>query len=213
MADETINREWIRRALEESGKTQIALAKAMGLNPSAVSRMLREDGGRRIYANEVDVIRRFFQEASEPEEPANGQRVIPGDALVGRRDLPIYASAEGGEGSIILDYEPVDHVKRPLPLESVRGGYGLIVTGESMIPACRPGDILLLNPHMPPRVEDIVVLFRLFRSDTLASVKEYRGATDKAWRVRRYHPKEEDFSLPREEWQQCHVSVGKYSRR
>jgi phage repressor protein C with HTH and peptisase S24 domain len=212
MASETINRDWVKRALETSGKTQSALAKALGVDPAAVSRMLRE-GGRRIQAEEIDVIKRFFREGNGDEEPADGHTIIPGESLVGRRDLPIYASAEGGEGSIILDYDPVDHVKRPLPLESVRGGYGLIVTGESMIPACRPGDILLLNPHMPPRVEDIVVLFRAFRSDTQATVKEYRGATDKIWRVRRYQPQEEDFTLPRDEWRQCHVSVGKYSRR
>ena len=37
-----------------------------------------------------------------------------------RADLPVYASAEGGGGAIIITSEPIDFVRRPEPLLSVR---------------------------------------------------------------------------------------------
>lgn len=145
----------------------------------------------------------------DPAFPETGA-ILPAAALVGSRDLPIYGSAEGGGGSMIVDYDPIDYVKRPAPLESVRGGYGILVTGESMEPVVYAGDILLINPHLPPRANKIAVFYRSYRGETLATVKTLVSWNDRVWKVRRYNPEKLDFTLDRAEWQHCHLRVGQY---
>lgn len=151
---------------------------------------------------------------SEIDEELQGKVAggpIPRADLVGETDLPVFASTEGGEGQIIVSTDVVDRVRRPSVLVHVREGYGVIVTGDSMIPAFRPGEIALVHPMLPPRLEDAVILYD--RDKERSSIKEYRGSTEKAWKLRRYQPKQEDFSLSRADWPTVHTVVGKYSRR
>jgi phage repressor protein C with HTH and peptisase S24 domain len=135
---------------------------------------------------------------------------IPGAQLVGEKDLPVFGTAQGGSGALIVTNEPVDWVVRPDPLLRVKDGYGMIITGDSMDPALKPGSIALINPHLPPRVGDFC-LFRNHAEDgtTHAVIKEYRGETDIAWRVRQYSPAK-DFMLKKSEWQVRHLVVGSY---
>lgn len=138
-------------------------------------------------------------------------RAIPRDELVGDRDLPVFASVEGGSGQIIVTTDVIDRVRRPEPLLHVPQGYGVLVTGESMIPRFRPGDIALVHPLLPPRVEDPVVLFTEGRDK--ATIKEYRGASEKVWKLLRYQPKQEEFTLPKKDWPAIETVVGTYYRR
>lgn len=145
---------------------------------------------------------------------ANASAIVPGAQLVGDRDLPVFGTAQGGSGALIVTNEPVDWVVRPAPLLRVRDGYGMIVTGDSMAPVHKEGSTALVNPHLPPRSGDTCV----FRShnDTLgevhAVIKELRRYTDDTWYVRQYNPPK-DFTLKRSEWQVCHVTVGSYFGR
>ncbi len=61
-----MNVEWIRDGLRNPKKTQSGLAKALGLAPPAVPRILR--GERHIKADEVAVIARYL----EVEPPQGG---------------------------------------------------------------------------------------------------------------------------------------------
>jgi len=86
----------------------------------------------------------------------------------------------------------------------------MIVTGDSMEPAFRPGSIALVNPHLPPGFGDFC-LFRSHADDGTAhaAIKEYRGETDVVWKVRQYNPPK-DFTLKKAEWQIRHRVVGTY---
>lgn len=146
---------------------------------------------------------------------ANGDttEVIPGSLLVGKPDLPVFGTAQGGSGALILSDQPVDWVVRPDPLLRVKDGYGMIVTGDSMAPVHKSGSTALVNPHLPPRAGDTCV-FRAHKDDgtVLAIIKELRRFTDDIWYVRQYDPRK-DFPLKRTEWQICHVTVGNYFGR
>jgi len=145
---------------------------------------------------------------AENQQPA--PEFIPGAQLVGDRDLPVFGTAQGGSGALIVTNEPVDWVVRPDPLLRVKDGYGMIITGDSMDPALKSGSIALINPHMPARVGDFC-LFRNHADDgtTHAVIKEYRGETDAVWKVRQYSPPK-DFTLKKSEWQIRHLVVGSY---
>lgn len=131
---------------------------------------------------------------------------------VERADLPVYASAEGGGGAIIITSEPIDYVRRPEPLLSVRDGYGCYVLGDSMSPAYEQGDLLLVHPGRPVRPGDDCVFVR-DQSDGAqhALVKRLLRITTEKWRVRQFNPAK-DFDLDRGQWQKVQLIVGKYSR-
>jgi phage repressor protein C with HTH and peptisase S24 domain len=141
--------------------------------------------------------------------------IIPGAHLVGNRDLPVFAASEGGKGAIILSSDPVDWVARPEPLARVKDGYGVIVVGESMFPALAPGDILLVNPHLPAKAGATCV-FQSEQPDgtILSCIKFLRRQTADAWHVTEWNSdgkmKHREFTLKKSEWRVCGVSVGKY---
>lgn len=127
-------------------------------------------------------------------------------------DLPVYASAEGGGGALVITNEPVDYVRRPEPLLSVRDSYGCYVIGESMSPAYEQGDLLLIHPNRPVRSGDDCVFVRDPGDGAQhALVKRLLRISPEKWRVRQFNPAK-DFDLDRGQWQRAQLIVGKYVR-
>lgn len=139
--------------------------------------------------------------------------VIPGASLVGDRDLPVYASAEGGpDGAMIVTYDPIEWVKRPEPLATVKEGFAIYVVSDSMSPMFRPGDRALVHPLRQPVAGDDGLFIGEKRDGSVyVLIKTMLGSTDREWLVRQYNPPE-DFSLPKETWNQAMKIVGKYGR-
>lgn len=144
---------------------------------------------------------------------ANGEQkvpeFIPGTALIGEvRDFPVFGSAQGGKGAMVLTTEPVDWTVRPSSLLKVRDGYGIIIVGESMSPKFENGDTVMVNPHRPPRSGDSCI-FRRHDDDgsVLICIKELVREAHDLWYVRQYNPKK-TFTLKKSEWQVCHSVVG-----
>jgi transcriptional regulator with XRE-family HTH domain len=140
---------------------------------------------------------------------------IPGHQLVAEgRDLPVYAATQRGVGVQVLSAEPVEYVSRPEPLARVRDGYGVMAPDDTMLPQYRAGDIVLINPHMPPRAGDTCV----FRSDDNGVVIRFlRKVTEEEWHVTEWSSLAEgakrDYKLKRAEWPTVHLAVGCYARR
>lgn len=131
---------------------------------------------------------------------------------VDRAELPVYASAEAGGGALVITNEPIDFVRRPEPLLSVRDGYGCYVIGESMSPAYEQGDLLLIHPGRPVRPGDDCVFVRDQGDGSLhALVKRLLRISPEKWRVRQFNPAK-DFDLDRGQWQKAQLVVGKYAR-
>ncbi len=127
-------------------------------------------------------------------------------------ELPVYASAEGGGGAIIITNEPVDYVRRPEPLLSVRDSYACYVIGDSMSPAYEQGDLLLIHPGRPVRPGDDCVFVRDPADGSQhALVKRLLRISSEKWRVRQFNPAK-DFDLDRGQWQKAQLIVGKYTR-
>lgn len=131
----------------------------------------------------------------------------------GIRDFPIQTSAEGGRGALIVTTEPVEYLVRPDPLANVKDSYGIIVSGDSMVPAFEAGDVALVHPHLPPLPETDIILYKEEADGQVeATIKRLVKVTSTAWVLRQHNPKKE-FLLPRSEWVRCHRVIGKYNRR
>lgn len=137
-------------------------------------------------------------------------RIIAGAELYAGLDLPVFGTAQAGGGALIITERAVDWVARPSVLLRVQDGYGMIVTGDSMDPAIKSGATALINPHLPPRLGDLC-LFRNHADDgsVHAVIKEFRGETETAWKVKQYNPGK-DFTLKKSDWQIVHRIVGSY---
>lgn len=148
-----------------------------------------------------------------PHNQQNVPGATPGSQLFGDRDLPVFGTAQGGEGAILLTNEAVDWVLRPDSLLRVKDGYGIIVTGDSMSPEHKSGSTALVNPHLPPRAGDACI-FRSHADDGAVRIciKELVRQTADAWHVRQHNPPK-SITLKKAEWQVCHVTVGNYFRR
>ena len=210
--------EIIRGRRKQLGLSQAKLASAVGTNQQTIDKIekdiIKHSRFMARIAHELGLRLEELDPESFPGSPTN---VIPGEVLAGARDLPVHASAEGGKGQIIVSSDPVDWVLRPAPLANVRGGYGLIIVGESMVPEFEPGDIALVNPHLPP-VPDVTSVFysEVQEGEVRATVKRLLRAVPDAWHLRQWNPptgEKPDFRLARSEWTKCHRTVGKYSRR
>lgn len=126
--------------------------------------------------------------------------------------FPIYGAAQGGDGNLVMSFDPVDYVAVPGPLANVKNAYGMYVVGDSMSPAFEPGDVALVHPHQPARGNDDVVLYRAMHGQTHLIIKRLLRSTAENWTLRQFNPAM-DFDVARSDWSGCHLIVGKYSRR
>lgn len=127
-------------------------------------------------------------------------------------NIPIYAAVEGGRGQFLINKDPIGEMSKPPALAGVSGGYAVMVHGESMVPAFRPGDIAIVNPKMPITPESEYVFYTEDAADDRAVIKYLLKALPESWFVEQYNPKKR-FALAKGEWPKAHKVVGKHSRR
>lgn len=232
-------RIFVREWREARGLTQQQLADAIGRDKSVLSKLERGLSG--ITSATLAALADAFQvsaaalyepppEATRPLSPGETGQVgsvsvpqpprttaegLVTDGLVGNHpDLPIYASAQGGKTGMVLRYEPIDWVKRPEPLMNVRAGFGMYVVGDSMEPAYRQGDMILIHPNRPPNAGDDVLVIKRNGddSDHEALIKRLIAESSQTVRLAQFNPPEE-FSIARDDVQAVFLIVGKYNRR
>ncbi|MBW8815569.1 MAG: helix-turn-helix transcriptional regulator [Caulobacterales bacterium] len=163
----------IRRRLEQSGRTQTALARHLGKSKDSVSRLVM--GMRGISADEAEAIKEFFGD-DQPQGPVFVKLPVFG-----------YAAAGSSDRVSIASDQVLDHVEVPAGL--VRGdGFGVRLSGDSMYPRLFDGEIVIAERNVPPvRHREVVVELR----DGTALVKEYRGTKDGFLFLWQYNPESE----------------------
>lgn len=207
----------IRQAREARNMSQQELADLAGTTQQTVDRI---ENGKTQHSRATPAILRVLglesEQTNSPDIKLEAAKLITGEQLVGERDLPVYSSAEGGDGALILSTDPIEWVRRPAPLANVRGGYGIYIVGDSMVPRFNPSEIALIHPHLPFRPGVDVLLYRGDVHDHHAIVKHLRRATTTEWHLTQWNPAEgesREFTLLRSEWTICHVIVGSYTAR
>lgn len=210
---------YVQALVDKLGGQQQA-ADAIGLSQATVNRWLRGGG---VRDKNLDMLIAALNKHGLPAPNIAAPQVkresftpdiIQGGTVVKtNRDLPVYAAAMGGNGHQVITFDAIDWVKRPSVLDNVKGGYAIYIVGESMVPAFRPGDMALINPHLPPQIETDVVLYHVPPDgDAECIIKRLVGYNDRDWKLEQYNPAEK-FTEARDSWPVCHRVVGKYSSR
>lgn len=210
--------EKIRAKREELGLSQAQLGKqAGGISQATVDKIESGQTLRSKFMPQIaqrlgiplDEIYPELSGMPTPELPP----APPAPVILTERDFPVYASAEGGPGEIIRSTDPIDFVPRPAPVAHVKEAYGLIITGESMMPEFNPGDVALVNPKLPLIGGKAFIFYAEMDGEARATIKRLRRATPSEWLVSQHNPprgRAKDFTLPRGEWQWAHRVFGKH---
>ncbi|WP_312066267.1 S24 family peptidase [Brevundimonas sp.] len=163
----------IRDRLKRSGRSQAALARAIGKSKDSVSRLMT--GQRAMEVEEAAAIRSFFDEGAEA-----GPQFI---------QIPVYGyAAAGGEDRVALAEDQVlDRIEVPAGL--VRGdAVAIRIAGDSMEPRLYSGEMVIVGLGVPPQKNgDCVVELR----DGTAMVKQYQGTRDNVVFLHQLNPDKE----------------------
>lgn len=214
---------YLQHVLAETGLKPGGLAKKVGVAGSTFTRRLNDDGYKFVLSmptikkiEDATGISYALVVSGTPEPRTQGQRVIyvPGEEIVvpGRAVLlPVYSGAQGGNGKLIVSADIVDRVEMPATLKDVKGAYGIMVDGESMIPAYEPGDVAWVNPHLRPMRGKNHIFYHTppLGEDAEAIIKRLDGWNDRDWDLWQWNPPK-GFKESRKIWPICHRVVGKY---
>ena len=209
----------IESAMIRAGKKPVDVAKRLKISESAVSQWFAKDTGPKsvrlselasFLSTTVDYL------ISEPEGSL-GAASPPGPPPMALRadrpDLAVYASAAGGpEGAWVLSGDAIAWIHRDQRLVGVRDAFACYVVGESMFPAYEHGNLLLVNPAVPPNAgDDCLLIQEASDGARYALIKRLVRFNSTSWTVKQWNP-DKTFSLPRKEWQRALLVIGKYNR-
>jgi phage repressor protein C with HTH and peptisase S24 domain len=145
----------------------------------------------------------FLALAPQPQQPVADDPIV---GVVGRADIPVWASAAAGDGdgSMILTSEPIDYIKRTERTARVKDPFAFHVIGESMLERLAQGDQVIVNTAMPLLpMTDCVFIHQADDGMMYALVKRLLRATGETWRVRQLNPAK-DFELSRRKWSKAY---------
>ena len=210
--------EMIRQAREARSWSQAELGKRVGISQPAIKKIEAGDTQHSKFLPRIAQVLGLRMEDLDPVIKEGGVLPMPPAARLMSRehDFPVYASAEGGPGQIIVGNDPVEFVARPSTLMHVRAAYGLLISNTSMEPEYRAGDTALVHPHLPIIADEVYIFYAEREGEARATIKHLRRATADKWFVTQWNPPsgmDRDFTLSRKEWQWAHRVVGKYARR
>lgn len=212
-----VNPVIVKDLRERHGLSQSELARRVGVTPQAIQQL--EDGKVRNprylipLAEVLGVPPAGLGEsgpavASRPSVTESPQ--IRAETF-GRKDLPVYASAQGGaEGSMVVSYDPIEWRERPSILEGVPDAFAMYVVNDSMEPRYRQGDLLLVHPHRPVRSGNDVLCVKLSENkEHLAMIKQLVRANSKEVVLLQHNPRKE-IVVPRKEVAKLYRVMGAY---
>lgn len=209
-----IRAEEIVRLREALGWDQAELARRAGMKQQALS--LIETGKTkssrfigaiaevlRVPVSQIDT---SFNEINTSSRGNRGGEMLQSGTV--EKYFPYFAAAEGGDGAIILSWDAIEYSVAPPGLERVRDAYGMYIVGESMEPRYERGEKVWVNPNIPPRPGNDVLIFQSRDGETKALVKRLVKITSTEWHVSQFNPYR-TFKLPKSSWGHCHVITGR----
>jgi len=180
------------RLAERAGMSASGLAKRSGLDPTTFnkSKRITADGRERWPSTES-----VSKALAATNSSIDAFVQLIGDGARSLQSVPLLGLSEAGSSGHFDDSgfpagRGWDEV--PLPQASDEHAYALEISGDSMKPAYRDGDIIVVSPGTPIRRGDRVVLKT---ADGEVMVKELKRRTSKALELQSLNPTQADRTL------------------
>jgi len=225
-------RAWMAAGFARLGRgSKRAIAHRLGIGEAAISKMLKPEKGKAHQTIElafIPVMEEFFG-AQAPvsltlragaadnvvplraraQVKPNASAPIPAPELP-ERQIPVYGVAVGGsDGRMKFNGERLDMVGCPPELKNAANAYAVYVTGESMVPSFKPGQLAWVNPNLTARVGDDVIVQLRPEDESDAPegfIKELVRRTPSKLVVKQYNP-EMEISFDQSQVLSVHVVV------
>ena len=196
-----------------AGLSQEQLAERLGTGRSQIVKL--ERGERRLTVDWMVRIGRALGCDPAMLMPAAGPAAVSAVAGPGApsmpRDLPVVGAARGGTDALFLDQgHPLERVERPPGLAGVGNAFAVYAVGDSMEPKYRSGDLLFVNPNLPP-VRDGFVVVEL--GDQEAYVKQFVRRSGGEVILREFCPAQREFAVPAARIKAIYRVVGSWEGR
>lgn len=225
------HRRKIGELLEDAGVTPRALSLRLRLNSAYLTQYLKRGTPQHLPEKvRVALARELGKPEAELQEPGLRAAIGGGDLAKrgsvtkvgsatnprgvaytrlqleeGRRNLPVLGVAGGASDALFLDPGDIrDMTARPRSLDAVEDAYGVYHAGVSMEPRYYAGEILHVNPTIPPRSGDFVVIQF---ADHTALVKQFVRRTETELIAHQFNP-DKEVAFPLGEITAVHVIVG-----
>jgi phage repressor protein C with HTH and peptisase S24 domain len=197
--------ERIESRLLEIGKNQPWLAKEIGVGQSAISHIVSGATKRPKSSPEIakalKVNLEWLLNGTGPKETANategtdntrsgksGQSANTAFPTNMHDLVPLYGAANAAHPSVTRlaeDFKMGDEPRHPA-IYNVKGGFAMLVYGESMAPRHRPGEKVYVHPYLFPTIgQDCIVVEE---PEGNAFIKEFRGENADEWRFIQLNP-------------------------
>src|SRR5712691_6107494 len=184
------------RLAERAGLSPSGLAKRSGLDPTTFNKSKRITlDGRERWPSTESVAKALAATNSSIDTFVQ----LIGDGARGLQSVPLIGLAQAGSESHFDDSgfpagKGWDEVA--LPSASDEHAYALEISGDSMKPAYRDGDIIVVSPAAPVRRGDRVVVKT---KDDEVMVKELKRKTSKSIELKSLNAEHRDRTLPMSE--------------
>ena len=187
----------IDRLAERAGLSASGLARRAGLDPTTFNKSKRMTAEGRARWPSTESIAKALTATGTPVE-AFVALMNPGmnpDDPRTTKTLPLLGLAQAGSGGYFDDAgfpagDGWDHIVFPEVAD--KHAYALKISGQSMLPAYRDGDVILVSPSAPIRRGDRVVVKT---RDGEVMAKELKRRTPNAIELRSLNAEHEDRML------------------
>ena len=184
----------IDRLAARAGLSASALAKKAGLDPTTFNKSKRvTPDGRARWPSTESVAKSLAATGTNVNTFVS--LIVENARTPARAQVPLIGFAEAGDGGYFTDGGfPVGKGWDEVGLPSVQDehAYALEISGDSMKPAYRDGDVIVVSPGTPIRRGDRVVLKT---SDGEVMIKELKRRTARALELAALNPAQADRAL------------------
>jgi phage repressor protein C with HTH and peptisase S24 domain len=188
------------RLAARAGLSPSGLARKAGLDPTTFNKSKRRTpGGRARWPSTESLAKALAATGSSVDDFVGLITETGRPAAKAGPSVPLLGFAQAGTGGYFDDGGfPVrtgwDEV--PFPGLSDEHAYALKIAGDSMLPAYRDGDIIIVSPAAPINRSDRVVVRT---KDGEVMVKELKRQSPNTVELRSLNPEHPDRSLPTED--------------
>ena len=217
----------VKLAREERGWSQAQLAEAAGTSQQTVDRIERGVTGSSKALPEIQKVLgiarydlgrpladRTPEEQAAVDAPFKAyirEKTMSLDVAEGTH-IPVYGMApvHGSAGGLIRTTQFADTIPRMFPVQNVKDAYAIISRDYQINPIIRPGDIVVVNPNLPPVPLSEVVITRTEGDEYYAVIRSLIQEDESSWTVA--NSDGETHTFQKDEWPRAEVIVAKISR-
>ena len=179
----------IDRLAAQAGLSPSGLAKRAGLDPTTFNKSKRITSGGRARWPSTESVAKSLAATGVSTEAFVG--LISDGTKAAAQTVPLIGFAEAGAGAYFDDGGfPVGEGWDAIALPSVNDehAYGLEISGDSMLPAYRKGDVIVVSPAAPIRRGDRVVVKTRDGEVTVKQLIRRNGKTIELQSLNAAHP-------------------------